>query len=506
MNYKHKVVSNMVYNFLGLVSAYVAGYIFWIILGKFLLPDEYGLVSFFIALYTFVLPFAMVGLKQTIEKIIPTSQLRNKKCNVRDNISFSLKVTTIASTVLGVVAVGSIIMFGSYFGISQNDITLFYIFVPMLVFGSLVQVLHGCLIGLQKFKEFFISNLVGNSFKIIITILLLYLLYGTCGPIIGFLVGFFVSFIFMLYYVYKDIPRKVNIIDKKDIFSYGKFAMTSGMFMFVLLQGPLIYLPLLADMETLAFFRIAVLFGMVVQLPAMILLTGLIPTVSSFWIEKKYNRVASLINMSIKYVLILTIPATIVIMMFSTTILSLVYRVEYLPAVSYINSYLLGSVLWSIFFLASNFLFYIGDPKKLFKLTFIAAAVNILFTMTMIPIYGGVAASDGFLVSQIIASSVAIYYIRKKIGISIKIPLRIFVSSIIFFILIFSVNIYMSTYFQKIIFISISYIIYFITLLKFKVFNMDDVKFLDSIPKYPILDKFKNCVKKSILYEIGDSK
>ncbi|MFQ6010412.1 MAG: oligosaccharide flippase family protein, partial [Candidatus Aenigmatarchaeota archaeon] len=126
MSFKRKVLSNVVYNFGSIIVISLAGYIYWIIGGKFLLPGQYGVVSLIIAVFGFLLPIATWGLGIAVRRFIPISQSKGRTHDIRDIILFSLKITIILSLILGAGAGAILGFFSTELGINLEFINIVY--------------------------------------------------------------------------------------------------------------------------------------------------------------------------------------------------------------------------------------------------------------------------------------------------------------------------------------------------------------------------------------------
>ena len=502
MSIRRKVLSNVFYNFFSIMTVSISGYLFWIITGKFLVPEDYGLLSLIVAMYGFLLPIACWGLNVAVRRFIPIYQAKGKDHDIRDIVTYSLMLTATLSVILGILATSFVMMFNSQLGISAEHLYIFYLLTPFVLFGALMHTVHGSLIGLQRFKQMFYSNIAGNTLRVLLTLSLLFLLFGSLGAVIGFMSWPLVAAIIAGYYLYKHLPKRKNSVNKRELLSYGTFAMLFGVMFFVLAQGSLLYLTFLSNLESVAFFRVAVLFGTVIQLAAMSLMPGIAPLVSSFWSEGQRDKVKLLLEMSVKYMLIITLPLTALILAFPDFIIKLFYRVEYLPAVPYLTTYLLGSILWSLFFLIVYFLYHTDEPKKFLYLATISAVLNTALAFILVPIYGGPAASDSFLISQIVVVLIGFLWVRKKFGATFSKAAQITLSTIVFLAILYASRTMITEIPYIILVVAFGLIAYSVLLLKLKTFDKNDIMFLDTVPDYPMIKdlkaKFKHLIEKRI--------
>ena len=104
MKVGNKLIPNTFYLFLDLASMSGLGFLFWIIMGKMLVPYEYGIVATFLNFIIFVGGITPLGLNITLMKLIPEF-LKSKRTDlissyVRYSLKWILIVTIILSAIL----------------------------------------------------------------------------------------------------------------------------------------------------------------------------------------------------------------------------------------------------------------------------------------------------------------------------------------------------------------------------------------------------------------------
>ena len=105
--------------------------------------------------------------------------------------------------------------------------------------------------------------------------------------------------------------------------------------------------------------------------------------------------------------------------------------------------------------------------------------------------FDAIGASYAFLVSQIIVTLISCYLIGKKIKFDVKNLIKITLIVIPFSILIYIIKLVFNNIVYTSISVVISVLLLFLLFLKLRIFDVNDIKFLETIPDLPILLNIK---------------
>jgi O-antigen/teichoic acid export membrane protein len=92
MKISNKLISNTLYLFLDWFVLILTGFLYWMIAGKTLLPEEYGIVSTSINFAIFFSGISLIGLPTTLNKLIPEYLSKKEGKRITSLIRFSTKV------------------------------------------------------------------------------------------------------------------------------------------------------------------------------------------------------------------------------------------------------------------------------------------------------------------------------------------------------------------------------------------------------------------------------
>ena len=162
--------------FIGLLISRFLGYLYRMVVGRFLGPEQYGLISLGMAVVGFAVPVALLGLHQGVKRYASYYNGKGEKEKVKGTIISTFKIITPLS-----IAVAVLVFFLSDFlAIRIFDepaaSLVFKIFAVSIPFQVL---LRGASQAIESFKEMKYSviarYITRNTSKIILTVVLLFL-------------------------------------------------------------------------------------------------------------------------------------------------------------------------------------------------------------------------------------------------------------------------------------------------------------------------------------------
>ncbi len=501
MSLRKKLVSNVFYNFLDVFTISLLGYIFWIILGKFLLPAEYGVVSLIIGLFQLLTPLTTLGLMSALPKFVPDYIAKGQTRKIKGAVLFSIKLGLLLSLVSGLV----FFIFSSYiadFAYSDASLALpLKLLLPILVFGTTMSIVKGGLVGYQEFKEQFYADLVGNVIKTVLTLGLLIYSATYLSGIIGFLSWPIVTLPMCFYYLYKRLSRKDRPeAERRKLVSYGIYAAIYGFMVYMMFQGGIVLLGFLDTMAGVGFFRVAILFGTFAHLPSMIISTSFSPNISDFWANKQYDRLKRLVQISMKYIMLSTVPIIAVFTVFSGLFVNLFFSPEYIAAASLFPAYLIGILFMSLAYIILQTFYYTNDAKFLIWLLTIGAAINTALCFILVPIISTQGASVAYLVAEAVVFFVALYKVNKKLKINFSSLPGSALATLIISILVYLIKGFTTV--PSLLLLVLLVPVYMLLLLKLKMFDVEDINFIECLPSYGPMEKVKRFAIKLIRKEL----
>lgn len=290
------------------------GFIFWLISTRIFTPEEIGLGSTMVSAMSLISLVSLFGLNSTLIRFLPTSKNRNGKINT------AFTIVTITSILFSIIYVYFIPNLSPKLIELTNNKIYVLGFIAITVLSSINSLTDSVFIALRSAQFSLITNgfIVGLS-KLVLPVLFsslgAYGVFGSSGLAIGF--GG-ISSVLILIYKFNYVPR--FSLEKevfKKIFEYSSVNYVGSILsLFPSLLIPIIIVNRLGAAESGYYFLCFMIINMLYAVSSSIS--------QSLFAEGSYGeiRLSTLIKKSVKLLLFLLIPASIVLTFLGPYILS----------------------------------------------------------------------------------------------------------------------------------------------------------------------------------------
>jgi O-antigen/teichoic acid export membrane protein len=451
-----------------LISAFVI-----ILLARRLGAAGFGQYSFAVTFVGFFALFTSFGFNSLIIRDVAKDKSLTSKY-INNILSIKILFSILAMIVLAI----------SSFFIGKSDIvvTAIYVLGIELVVASFTESMRSLFHAYERMEYDSILKIIH---KIIWAVLVLFVIYNNLTLVNITLATLFSASLGLLI-TYIVVRKKISKIKfdtdyklwKKLIFAASPFALTSlfSMINFRIDQVMLSFMT--TDTIVGAYSAAYKIIDILAILPG-ILLTALYPVFSKYHATdvKLLNKV---FNLSLRYVIILSIPIVIGGFLLSGPIINLVYGSEYADSAIVLKILIfisLFSFINSPLFVLLNS---IGKQKITMINTAFTALTNIVMNIILIPIYGINGAAFATIVSEIIFLILSAYQIRKS-GIKLNILSKSYkplISGIVM-----GVFVWYFIGWNIFILISVAALIYFALLYLLKEFDEESINIVKNILK-----------------------
>ncbi len=493
MSREKKLVFDAILVFsLGLFSS-LFGYLIKMILSRRLTLEDFGL---FYAVFTFVnffIVFKDFGLGQSLRKLIPQFLVQNES----EKVNYSIKFVFLVNFISG-------ILFAILFILLSNFLAKNYFnnefAKPLLILLSIYFVLYSLYIvfidifvGFQK-TLLYSQNLFLIHFLVLVG-LFLFGGYGRLAPPISYLFAVIlgctwgVITLIRLFPIKRSSSKQARL--KSKLFSYGfPLLMSSIGFIFI---GQI-------DTLLLTHFRTLSEIGIYnVVLPTAMLLVTLgssfalviLPLISEYWARGKKLEISRIINHLYSIVFILVIPISLIMILYSNLILNFLFGPNFVFGSSALKILAIGAIFYSLATINNNLIVAVGKPKIVTKLILLAALLNLILNLLLIPPFGIIGAALATMVAYLVILILSTYQVSKLV--KIKVPvfnwIKTLFAGVIFILIVYFVKniLFLNVWLEIILTLLIAGSVYLILLQRFSLLNFRqllDLLNLNSILKF----------------------
>jgi len=495
MRIGEKLISNTTYLFLDWVTLSFLSFVFWSILGKTLgtselgVTSELGIISTSINFIILVTYFSTLGITLALQKLIPEIKKKKGIGNVRSLLRLSIRPIAI-----------SLIFISIIFFIFSNNLSVFLkipynvvlISIFSIVFYSLFAFFGSILYGFQNMRRYFLTDLFQILLRVFLSFFLIVIGFSYFGPLIAFCIGFLIILFFRINLNY--FKKGSGLFSYKKLFDYAFPALISALATSFIFNSQFIILTVIKSTEITGIFTVAFIISSPILILPNVLTSALFPIISALSVDHKTKeRQGYLIGLVLRYSLFLTIPLSLLLIIFSDYAVLLFSQQEFLPSTQYFPMLILGSIFYGIGSIFISNLYAIGKPKLYRNIMFLSSLLFLSSSLILTNYFSALGLSFSYLAVTVIYFLLCFNYIKKylKIKLFVRDISKILLSSllIISILLILKPFIY-DAFVLPIFLVPIGlFHLYLLSLIKF--YRAEDAKVLEFFgKKIPIIGKY----------------
>ena len=452
--------------------ASICGFIWTILIARYLGVSDYGIMNFAISFTGISVILMDLGISVHIVRHIATDYDSSSKY-----LGNAIPLKSILSFISFLITLVILIIMGS----DELTIQITLLFTIERIFVSMTGLLNGALQAVEEGKYQAIGNILLNLLLLAFIIISILSNLGIYGITISYVLANFIVVIVQYLLVEKRISKPKFEFDrefcKKILLLSIPFALTS-FFGLILSSVDMLMLTNMIGSYANGLYSSAYKLISIFALIQTVYFTVIFPVMSRLFKNEKKLFVVSF-EKSVKYLMLIVIPLSFAVMVYSTDIIILFFGEEYLMASS-----ILSILMWtvSLGFLAGICLNLLNASHKEKTVTLnlmITALVNVILNLFLIPKYSYNGAAITTVLSDILSLVLFLYSVyklgvlkNKKLLVDL---LKIIIGSIILFISLIVLNLNMWVA------LPVGIIIYFTVIIVFKTFDDDDKYILNEI-------------------------
>jgi len=476
MNAIQRFLKNIGSLFTSQILSYLMSLIYTIYLVRYLGVEDYGILSFALALVNILGIFADFGLNiLTTREISRDKSLTNKYLN---NI-FSLKIVQVTILTILLIIILKILAYPS------KTVYVIYFMLIFIIFNTFTNFFASIFQAYEKLEYQSIANILNNIFMLIGVLILIY--YNN-GLIIFTALYAFVAGLILIYYLvilkkrFKQPLPKIRV-DRNFWMPTIKTAAQFGLanvFITIYIWIDSVMLSFMQGDHAVGLYNAAYRIVLLLIFIPAIINTAIFPVMSKLY-ETSTSSLKTIVEKYFKYMILIGLPIGVVITLLYNKIIILIFGytfIESAPA--------LQILIWATVFTFANssFVQLLQSTNRqllLTKITFIGMIINIVLNLILIPKYSFIGASFNTLLTEfiifflvlIIAQRIGYITYGKKL---INHIIKIIISSLIMGLFIWIFN-----YLNLFLLILLASILYLGVLLVFKGIDNEDMMIIKNI-------------------------
>jgi len=396
---------------------FISGYAIHLGLGRYLGPEEYGTFGVTLTLMTAVNLLVGSGIPQAASKYIAEGTN-----DVGSIAPASLRIQLLFSTLVFLVYVSSAGIIAKALGNASmaNYIRLSALAIPFYALCSLYC--DGYLNGLRMFGQQSLASVANSLSKVSLAIGLAFIGLRVNGAILAYAIAAIVGWLVAW--------RCLGHIDKSDgVFGWTslmRFAIPTSLFFMIaslIMSLDLFVVKAISNNPDDAGFYTAA--TNIARLPYYLsgaLALALMPSISMSTSSENHDLTKSYISQTLRYMLIVLVPSTLLISATSGSLVSLFYSQRYTEAAAPLSILIFGLALFSIFFVLSHVVMGSNRPGVVFGIAVFVAAIDLALNLILVPRHGLLGAAWATTMATLAGAVVTAVYVlwRFEALVSIK--------------------------------------------------------------------------------------
>ena len=408
MNTVRTIFKNSGASLLTQVSTPASSFLLVFFIARFLGVSGLGTFSSALSLLYMFQAFTSLGFQHLITREVAQDKSKASRLLVNSSLLggiFSIFMAGVMCLVVNLVTDDVSIIHSVFF--------LSFALIP----STLALVCESVCRGFEKIEYIAISQITGNVFKVLLGLFFLFKGYGIVTLMIVIMGSHFIIFCLSLYFALKCVSIKHYDVD----FGFCKW-ITKEIPVFALIFifssirrniDVLILTNLLGSIEV-GFYSAAYKLMNICKLVVSCYIVAVQPVIFKLFKSSPENY-KLICEDSIRYLIILTLPIAVGVILLSDNIILLIFKKEFLPSADVLNILIWLLILYSFNQIISNALIAGNMQKVNMKANFIGMTGNICLNLLLIPYLGFIGAGIANLVAAAITLIYQYYFVSKHL-------------------------------------------------------------------------------------------
>jgi len=400
--------------FFGTLIAGAFAYLFKVYFARSVSIEDFGLFYAVFSLVLFLSFFRDLGINSALPKFIPEFIHKGKGDLVKTAIFASIILQLFLSLVIVLVAfVSAHWLSVNYFGTS-DALIIIIVLAAFFPISAIYNLLRASFRGMQRHKIFALLEPVKNLSLLMLLFIFLKLGLGALSAALATVVGILVvipifsyilfnTFQFSRYHITGFMPMaKKLVLFGIPVFSAAVAGQIIGHF-------DILMITYFLDIADVGIYSAVMSTALLLLLFAQSISSVVTPFSSSLIAKSGRKKASDIINTLVEILVILIAPIFFIFIVLSQNLIVLLFGQNFSPGSAAFSVLLVGVFFYSLAHIYNHHFIGSGDTKRVMKIFFFAAIINLFLNLIFIPIFGIIGAAVATSVSYF-AMFIASYF------------------------------------------------------------------------------------------------
>lgn len=419
--------------FLGVSLSTIISAVGIFIVARLLTADEYGLYTIAFISPALISLFRDWGMNSAIIKHLAQYRTENRIKEIKNVLTSGLLFESALGISLSLISF-SLAGFLATNVFHRPPETKLYFMIEiasiLILTESLLITSQSTFIGFERMGFNSLTMIVQSCLKTSLSPILVLLGYSTLGAVLGHTIAVLVTSTLAIIIFYFAFYRKIRGTENdgsklsttlKTMLRYGLPLSVSTILAGFLLQFYYFMMAIYSSDFMIGNYSVAVNFAVLVTFFTTPIATVLFPAFSKLDSEKDVETLRVIFQSSVKYAAILTVPATVAIMVLSKPLVSTLFGEKYSYAPLFLTLYAISYLYSGLGNLSlGSFLNGQGKTKVTMKLTLLTLVIGLPLSLTLIPTFGITGLIATTLVAGVPSLAVGLWWVKKYFGATVN--------------------------------------------------------------------------------------
>jgi O-antigen/teichoic acid export membrane protein len=376
---------------------------------RYLGSEKYGLLSFAIAFSSITIFLADIGIASVIVRDVARDKERTQKYFGN---SIFLKIILAVITLLCTAVIGYAL------GYPSSTMEIVLIIILSLIAVSFYGIISSIISAYEIMEYISLGSIIFNLAMLIFALLAIHFGVDVYGFSYVYLISSIISLGYYAFIALKKIPRPKWDIDLalwkymiKEAIPFGLSSVFIRIYYYI--DTVMISLMISNSNEAMGWYNAAYRMVLVLSFIPVTFLGAIYPIMSNYYVTSDKN-LGFIFERSFKYLMALAIPIGVGTIILGDQLIFLVYGPEFAASAIALKILVWSEVLIFLNSVFGNLFNSINRQAIVAKQTMLAAALNIIINIIVIPEYSYVGASVATVATQIFSFTFLLYFAGKE--------------------------------------------------------------------------------------------
>lgn len=420
-NYTKKALINVGIVFSISMAAAFFGYLVRIFFARNLSLEEFGLFYAVIAFIGLFSIFKSLGLDSALVFFIPKFLTESNFKKIKNSVIY----VTIVLFITNLIFILFILLFANFIGFNffkHNFASTVLILMAISFFiDSFVDLIKRIFQGFQRMALFSSIDLIRMILILIISFIFFKVGYGILSPVIAYIIT---PLILILLYALLTYNKQYEIFSKNKFFwekplfkklrKYGVQLILLDSIGLVFAYSDRLLITYFRTLEEVGVYSAVFPTARLLWIIPISIINVLLPITSELWNKGFKKELKKGIELLHRFILIIVLPATLIIFVFSDIILELFYGDSFIIGGTSLKILVIGIMFYSFYAINGGIFSGMGKPHINTKILGLGAVVNIILNLFLIPKFGIIGAATASMISFILIMFLGFYVLQKE--------------------------------------------------------------------------------------------